>query len=532
MPPASKPRRRADPLRTYNDKRDFTLTAEPRGAVGRGTKKAAKRASSALSFVVQKHDATRLHYDFRLEHEGVLWSWAVPKGPSLDPTVRRLAARTEDHPLDYAGFEGVIPDGEYGGGPVIVWDRGSWTPEGDAAAGMAKGHLKFALKGKKLNGTFHLVRLKPRGNEKESWLLFKVDDEDARAGSDVVEEQPESVKSGKTIEAVAEKPSRVWHSDREKKARAPTKKAATKASPASDIAAAVGALDVGVSFTNLDKVLYPEANVTKAHLIAFYASVAERLLSHAGERPLMIVRCPDGHAKQCFFQKHATSAVPEVVKRLKLRETKTIETSMFVDDAAGLIALGQMGVLEVHTWMCHVDRPEAPDQLVLDIDPDEKLPFDRVIETAVLLRDRLAKLDLVSFVKTTGGKGLHVVVPLSRGHDWDTHKRFAESFVTRMVDEWPDRYVVNIRKDLRKGKLLLDYLRNGRGATAVAAYSPRARPGALVATPVSWAEVEKGIDPKSFTFDAVLERLKKPDPWKDLPKVKQKLTKKLLAAVG
>jgi bifunctional non-homologous end joining protein LigD len=200
---------------------------------------------------------------------------------------------------------------------------------------------------------------------------------------------------------------------------------------------------------------------------------------------------------------------------------------------AGLVALGQMGVLEVHAWMCHADEVERPDEIVLDIDPDEGLPFEQVIETAFLLRDRLESLGLSSFVKTTGGKGLHVALPVGRKLDWAAHKEFTHALVKGLAKEHPKRFVTNVRKDVRKGKLLLDYLRNGRGATAVVPYSPRARPGAPVATPLAWEELERPLDPKSFTFGTVLARVATvPDPWREFASTRQSITKKTLAAVG
>src|SRR5882757_7647072 len=198
-------------LEPYHAKRDFKKTSEPAGKVVRGTK-------AGGIFVIQKHAATRLHYDFRLEHDGVLWSWAVTRGPSLDPHEKRLAVHVEDHPVDYASFEGTIPKGEYGGGSVIVWDEGRWIPEGDPATAMKKGHINFELEGHKLNGRWHLVRLKPRpGEKRDNWLLIKSDDAAARPGEDILEAAPQSVKSGLTIEEVGKgktangKKPRVWH---------------------------------------------------------------------------------------------------------------------------------------------------------------------------------------------------------------------------------------------------------------------------------------------------------------------------------
>jgi bifunctional non-homologous end joining protein LigD len=520
-------RRPADPLKPYREKRDFAVTREPRG-------RAVKRAAPpGLSFVVQKHAARRLHYDLRLEHDGVLWSWAVPKGPSLDPKQRRLAARTEDHPLEYASFEGVIPDGEYGAGPVIVWDRGTWSPEDDATAAMEKGHLSFTLEGEKLHGRFHLVRLKPDTKGKENWLLFKSKDDAAQPG-EIVTERPDSVASGRTIEDVSAKPKRVWRSNRSSRPRETrAARRATAARQHADVASALRALPLGFSLTNLEKMLYPDAGVRKLHLLAYYASIAEILLPHTSGRPLSLVRCPGGASAKCFYQKHATEGFPEVVGRVSIVEGGRPQPYMMIEDLAGLVALGQMGVLEIHSWMCHADDVEKPDEIVLDIDPDTDLPFAEVVETAQLLHAKLDALGLTSFVKTTGGKGLHVALPVGRRLDWETHKEFARALVTQVAEEHPGRFVTTVRKDRRKGKLFLDYLRNGRGATAVVPYSPRARPGAPVATPLAWDELTPSLDPKRFTLATVLERVaSRPDPWSGFASVRQSITKKALAAVG
>ena len=488
-------------LEPYRERRRFERTPEPAGAA------TPRRAGARPRYVIQKHAARNLHYDFRLEHEGVLWSWSVPKGPSLKPADRRLAVRTEDHPLDYADFEGVIPKGEYGGGTVMVWDTATWEPQGDAAEMMEKGHLTFALHGRKLTGRWHLVRTRPTG-KRESWLLFKGRDEAASESADVLEVKPESVTSGRSLEQIGSARDRVWHSNR------------GTGSPA-DI---LRQLPVGFAFTNLEKVLYPEIGLTKADLIAYYALVADWLLPHVAGRPLTLVRCPDGHTGSCFFQKHANAGVPDVVDRVEIREEDgSVGTYMAIHDLAGLLAAPQLGALELHTWVSHVDDLERPDQMIFDVDPDEDLPFERVIETAQLLRQRLGDLGLESFVKTTGGKGLHVVAPVRPRHSWDEHKDFAYAVALSLEREAPARYTTNVRKAQRKGRIYLDYLRNGRGATAIAPYSTRRRAGAPVATPLAWSELESGIDPKKFDVFRVPKRLAKlgEDPWAGYSKLRQ-----------
>ena len=498
-------------LSKYDSMRDFSVTAEPSGgdtalAVGN-------------SYVIQKHAASRLHYDFRIELDGVLLSWSVPKGPSLDPKVRRLAVRTEDHPLGYASFEGIIPKGQYGGGSVAVWDRGTWTVEGDARQGIERGRLTFTLNGEKLHGRWHLVRTKPQGKQ-EGWLLFKGRDDAAKDDIDIVTTRPESVLSGRTVEQIGADADKVWHSNR-----------ATQPANQNDL---LTQLPLGFKLTSLDKVLYPEQGITKGQLIAYLAVVAEWLLPHVADRPLTLVRCPEGRKKPCFFQKHVLKGSPSSIHRLPITEADgEVVTYMRIDDMAGLLATAQLGTLELHTWGSHADHVEQPDVMVFDLDPDEGLAWETIALAAFELRGFLNKLGLVSFVKTTGGKGLHVTVPVKRGLAWGEHKEF-----TRLVSEAfaalaPERFTTNMAKRARKGKIFVDYLRNGRNATFIAPYSPRSREGATVATPISWDELATGVDPKSFTTLTVPVRLARlaEDPWKDYGATKQAITQKMWKAV-
>jgi bifunctional non-homologous end joining protein LigD len=305
-----------------------------------------------------------------------------------------------------------------------------------------------------------------------------------------------------------------------------------------DVASVVRRLPLPFALTSLDKVVYPEQDLKKADVLAYYAAVASYALPHLGGRPLSLVRCPNGYGHKCFYQKHVSEGVPAVVQRIDVKEPgKTgsdVEVYMAVRDLEGLVALAQMGVLEVHTWVCHADKLELPDQFVFDLDPDEGLGWDAVVEAAFLLKQRLADLELESFVKTTGGKGLHVVVPVTRKLSWDQHYEFAKSFADSIAREQPKRYLTNMRKSLRKGKLFVDYLRNGRGATAVAPYSTRAREGATVSTPISWQELEQGVDPHAFNLYSVIKRLdgKRDDAWRAYATTKQTITAKAMRKLG
>ncbi len=278
--------------------------------------------------------------------------------------------------------------------------------------------------------------------------------------------------------------------------------------------------------TSPDRVLYPEQGITKRELAEYQLLASKWMLPHVEDRFLTLVRCPAGREKPCFFQKHARSGLPEQVLPYDVGDEGQ-EPYIYVRDAVGLVALVQGGALELHPWGCRIDRLERPDRLVFDLDPAPNIPWERVAESALDVKKELQRLGLVSFVKTTGGKGLHVVVPLSRRNDWNEAKVFARAVAEKMAGEEPDRYVAQMAKDKRVGKVFIDYLRNARGATSVAPYSARARPGAPVATPLEWEELEE--DPRTkFHVRSVPERLERlaTDPWEGFFDVRQSLTKK------
>ena len=823
-------------LETYRRKRNFRKTSEPRG-------KLVRKTAARLAFVIHKHAARRLHYDFRLEMAGVLASWAVPRGPSLDPKERRLAVEVEDHPFDYGGFEGTIPAGEYGAGKVIVWDRGYWAPVGDPVAGRRQGKLKFKLFGEKLRGGWTLVRIRqPReGGAKNNWLLIKENDQFAGA-SDIVSERPESVSSGRTIEEIDSPQSARKSSPRttRKSARAgksaalgwiepqlatlvtavpagsqwlhelkfdgyrllcridngrvslftrhaqdwterfagvaeaaqklPTRRALldgevvaladdgthsfqrlqnsfngrdssrliyyafdllqldgrdlrsapllerkkllkqllaeavekdstvlrysehwidqgedllaqacraglegilskrgddpyqsgrtrswlkikcaksqefviggftdpagarvafgalllgvhengalryagkvgtglderalrdlhtrlgpiqrsappftgvpksaefrrahwveprlvcevsfagwtgdgllrhasfkglredkpadeiTREIPVEASAARGSAKDDerigGVKLTHPDRVLYPEQGITKRELARYYERVASVMLPHLEGRPLTVVRCPEGRAGQCFYQRHAREGITEPIQSIAVRERGKSARYLAVDSLPGLIALAQMGILEIHTWGSRAPRIERPDRLTFDLDPGEDVSWKEIVEGAVRLRARLEDLGLVAFVKSTGGKGLHVVVPIAPEQTWESVKRFSRALAESVVSEASDRYTATASKAQRRGRIFIDYLRNSRTATAVCAYSTRARPGAPVSMPLAWEDLKN--DPRRrFTIRTIAELLepRSNDPWRNYEDARRALTTKLL----
>jgi bifunctional non-homologous end joining protein LigD len=504
-------------LRSYSSKRNFKKTAEPAPNLDAD-------ASSRL-YVVQKHAAHRagLHWDFRLEHGGVLWSWAVPKGPSLDPAERRVAVHVEDHPITYADFQGEIPAGEYGGGSVEIWDRGTWEPLDDPETGMRKGSIRFVLHGQRLSGRFTLARLKRHDPRKqEAWFLIKGHDEHARDGIGTLElEQETPARKGRgrktsakpTSAARAEKAAQTPQAPPARDNRLPTVVVARAPRKA---VTSVG----DVELTHPDRQLWP--GISKRDLAAYWLAVAPMALPGLIKRPLSIVRCPDGvEGKQKFYQKSGHGYMPT-----QIREGHGGgQPYLAIDDAQGLIALTQISAIELHPWGAAETDPLRPDRIVFDLDPGEGVPFADVVTAAVEVRERLKKLKLTSFCRTTGGKGLHVVVPLRPEAAWEPVKLFCRAFAETMAQDAPDRYLAHLKIADRTGRILVDWLRNGLGATAVSSYCPRARPGAGVATPLTWSEVKPQLDPGAFTVRTVPKRLEKQkrDPWLDWVKVDQGL---------
>jgi bifunctional non-homologous end joining protein LigD len=296
-----------------------------------------------------------------------------------------------------------------------------------------------------------------------------------------------------------------------------------------------GVAVAGVRLTHPARVLYPDQAITKLALARYYEAVADWIVPHVVDRPLSLVRCPAGQRGQCFYQKHARQGVPKEVKRVRIRESGGGTASyLYVDDLAGVVALVQIGVLEIHPWGARVGRLDRPDRLVLDVDPAPGLPWARVVEAAEEIHALLADLDLVGFVKTTGGKGLHVIVPLRPEAGWDALRALGEGIGAEMARRAPDRYTINPLKAARRGRIFIDYLRNVRGATAVAAYSTRARPGAPVSTPVGWSELSGKTRPEDFAVETVPQRLGslRKDPWADFFSVDQAITSRTARALA
>lgn len=785
----------AEKLTEYNRKRNFARTLEPEGR--------AELTVSDLRFVVQHHLARRDHYDFRLEWDGALLSWAVPKGPSYNTRDKRLAVQVEDHPLEYRNFEGTIPQGEYGGGVVMLWDEGYWEPYGDVAEGLRDGMLKFRLMGRRLKGKWALVRLKGKpGEKKDNWLLLKEKDEHVQDG-DGISEFTESIRTGRTmkeIEAgedekftvnpftstgvqlakfvqivpegeewlyelkydgyrilayiqggsvrlqtrndrdytqrfskaaealsawagrramvldgemvvtdeagktdfqalqsylkkpgagnltyivfdllaldgedlreksllvrkeklevllkdappilyysrhvqghgreslaaareggmegiVGKKAGSVYSGTRngdwvklkcalrqelviggytlsaqktsglsslllgvyegkdlvytgragtgfseamrrelvEKfeplKREDPPFQAAPKPRPQEkitwlepelvaeiqftewtkenllrqasfkglrtdkdpkDIRMERAESDMegknmiqGIKITNPDKVIFTNPDITKGDVIRYYAKVAERMLPYVSHRILSIVRCPKGISQACFYKKHPGPSSKAVVIHPVIGSDGESEDYFYIDSPVGLVAEAQMGTLEFHTWGSRVEELEKPDIMVFDLDPDEGMDLSQVRQGVRDMQEILQELSLNAYLKTSGGKGYHVVVPLQPAVSWEVFNDFAKKMAQVMEQKWPDRYTSNVRKAKRVGKIFIDWIRNGRGATSIAPYSLRAREGATVSMPISWAELDT-VAPDGIDMAEALRRISGQDPW-------------------
>jgi bifunctional non-homologous end joining protein LigD len=488
--PVTRRGRRAasDRLATYRAKRDFSVTSEPSGGE--------PPPASGNRFVVQRHRASRLHYDFRLEMDDVLVSWAVPKGPTLDPDVKRMAVHVEDHPLGYFDFEGVIPEGEYGGGDVIVWDWGTWSLArgDDALAAVRDGDLHIDLDGEKLRGRFVLVR-RGAGGDREQWLLLHKHDEHAVAGWDP-EDHPRSVKSGRTNDEVKASPSATWSSR------------SLWTGPTEDELAALDALGKAgewtlgqhtLRLTNLDKVLFPakpgrggSPALTKRDLIRHHAVMAPAMLPYLADRPVNLHRYPDGIDKPGFWHKAAPDHAPEWLTRWRNEDADPGETEVYavLDSPASLAWAANFGAVELHGWTSTAAEPHEPSWAMIDVDPGAKASFEDALVLTRLYRTALEHLGVDGCPKVTGKRGIQVWVPVAKGYTFDETRAWVERVSRAVGDTVPELVSWEWEKAKRGGRTRLDYTQNAVNKTLVAPFSARPAPGAPVSVPITWDELD------------------------------------------
>jgi len=453
-------------LKKYNDKRNFTKTKEPVGKIK-------KSSNKKLKFVIQHHLARKDHYDLRLEYDGVYVSFAVPKGLSFRTQDKRLAIKVEDHPLSYGNFEGVIPKGEYGAGVVMLFDRGTWQPYKNRNIDFVNGPIKFTLNGERLKGSWALVKFK-----EDNWLVIKEKDEYVNKNS--INNYKTSIKSGKTMEEIEGKESNRLKS---------------------------------ILVSNPDKIIFKKEHVTKQDIMDYYKLVVKRMMPFLEDRLISTVRAPNGIDNEIFFMKHLNTLSNNIGKKVLKDKNGEATDYYFIKNGNGLLEEVQMNSYEFHIWGSKQKSYKKPDILVFDLDPDEGLSLKKVRDGVKDLKSILDDLGLKAYLKTSGGKGYHIYVPLCM-ISWKKCEKIAEDIANVMVLNWPEKYTTNMRKEKRKNKIFIDYFINKEGATSVAPYSLRLKKKAAVSCPIFWKELDK-VKPDDITIKNIKERLKKKNPWQN-----------------
>ena len=447
-------------LKKYNEKRDFSKTSEPLG------KK--RKSSGKLKFVVQHHFSRREHYDLRLEYEGVFVSFAVPKGLSYNRKDKRLAVHVEDHPISYGNFEGNIPKGEYGAGVVMLWDKGFWKPKGKVD--FVKGPVKFTLSGERLKGDWTLIKFK-----EDNWLLIKEKDE-LNINESILKYKT-SVKTGRTKTQIEN--NEVILEDK--------------------------------VISNPKKIIFGKGKVTKEDIVNYYKLVSKRMMPFLNKRLISTVRAPKGLVGEKFFMKHLNTDSKDIGKRSVKDKYGEKSDYFYIKNVNGIIDEVQMNSYEFHIWGCLQNAIQKPDILVFDLDPDEGLSLKKVRAGVRDLKQILDNLKLKSYLKTSGGKGYHIYVPLPMT-SWQKCEKISSEIANLMVLNHPEKYTTNMRKEKRKNKIFIDYFRNKLGSTSVCPYSLRLKKKATISCPIFWTELDK-IKPDGITIKNFKKRLKKKDPW-------------------
>jgi bifunctional non-homologous end joining protein LigD len=506
-------------LGTYRRKRDFARTPEPAGGQA--------PAPGPLRFVVQRHRARRLHYDLRFEMDGVLASWAVPRGPTLDPAARRNAVHVEDHPIEYLDFEGVIPAGQYGGGDVIVWDIGTWEPvkTDDPVAAVRAGELHAEMYGEKLRGRLVLIRRDREPGDREQWLLLHKRDEHAVAGWDP-EEHPRSVLSGRTNDEVKADPDRLWRSDLPAARASIALKAPSVSPPDPDELAELDALGAGgtwqvfgraLRLSNLDKELFP-GGVTKRDLVRYAATIAPTVLPYLAGRALNMHRFPGGAETKGFWQKQLPDHAPDWLPRWDNPEAKDGDsvTYLVVDEPAALVWAANFGALEWHAWTSKTDAPRRPTYALIDLDPGPATSFEDILTLARLHRTALEHLQVRAQPKLTGRRGIQIWIPIARGPSFDETRAWVQQLSRAVGGVVPELISWEWTVRERGGQARLDYTQNAINKTLVAPYSPRPAAHAPISAPIDWDELDDpGLRPDGVTMADVPRRLaERGDPFR------------------
>ncbi len=444
-------------LTKYNSKRNFNITSEPIGKISKKNKK--------LTFCAQHHIARKDHYDFRLEYNGTMSSWAIPKGPSYNPKDKRLAIKVEDHPISYKNFEGTIPKGEYGAGTVMLFDLGYYK-----IIKYEKNLIKVILYGKRLKGMWTLTHFK-----NDNWLLIK--DHDFYENYIDITKYKRSIKTNRTMKEIK---------DNEKKKE--------------------------ILLTSPNKKII--GNITKKVIFNYYKKVAPYMMPYLENRIISVVKAPSGINNKIFFKKHLENQ-KRYLEKINISSKNDKEKDYYyILDEIGLLSEVQMNSYEFHIWGSNASNKNKPNMMVFDLDPDKSLSFDKLRLGVKYLKEILDNLNLKSFLKTSGGKGYHICIPFKNNLTWKKFYKISEDIANIIENTHSELFTTNNRKEKRKNKIFIDYLRNQKSATFVAPYSVRLRKNAPVSMPIAWNELDK-IKPNEITIYKAIKRLKKKDPWKD-----------------
>lgn len=444
-------------LTKYNNKRNFNITSEPIGKILKNNKK--------LTFCVQHHIARKDHFDFRLEYNGTMSSWAIPKGPSYNPKDKRLAIKVEDHPISYKNFEGTIPKGEYGAGTVMLFDLGYYK-----IIKYEKNLIKVILYGKRLKGMWTLTHFK-----NDNWLLIK--DHDFYENYIDITKYKRSIKTNRTMKEIK---------DNEKKKE--------------------------ILLTSPNKKII--GNITKKVIFNYYKKVAPYMMPYLENRIISVVKAPSGINNKIFFKKHLENQ-KRYLKKINISSKNDKEKDYYyILDEIGLLSEVQMNSYEFHIWGSNASNKNKPNMMVFDLDPDKSLSLDKLRLGVKYLKEILDNLNLKSFLKTSGGKGYHICIPFKNNLTWKKFYKISEDIANIIENTHSELFTTNNRKEKRKNKIFIDYLRNQKSATFVAPYSVRLRKNAPVSMPIAWNELDK-IKPNEITIYKAIKRLKKKDPWKD-----------------